>query len=120
MNRGTRFFRVVNFTWIDLDPLAFILHFFNQFWIASRLVCSFCEAMAGSPSIFTMQRFGNKRNRDNALIEDLFEAQFSIWSMWRLEGRHAIVLPRTSCLLMESKYSVVVIATGYGLEFQFR
>jgi hypothetical protein len=41
----------VNVTWIDLDPLAFILHILNQFWIASRLVCSFYEAMAGSLSV---------------------------------------------------------------------
>jgi hypothetical protein len=34
-----------------LASLAFILHFLNQFWIASRLVCSFCEAMAGSLSV---------------------------------------------------------------------
>jgi hypothetical protein len=39
---------VVNVSWIDLDPLAFILHFLNQFWIASRLVCSLYDAMAGS------------------------------------------------------------------------
>jgi hypothetical protein len=39
--------RVVNVTWTDLDSLAFILHFFNNFYIASRLVCSFCEAMPG-------------------------------------------------------------------------
>jgi hypothetical protein len=45
--------RVVNMTWIDLNPLAFILHFLNQFWIASRLVCSFCEAMARSLSVAT-------------------------------------------------------------------
>jgi hypothetical protein len=44
---------VVNVTWIDLDSLAFILHFLNQFWIASRSVCSFCEAMAGSLSLAT-------------------------------------------------------------------
>jgi hypothetical protein len=44
---------VVNVMWIDLDPLAFILHFLNQFWIASRLVCSLCEAMAGSLSVAT-------------------------------------------------------------------
>jgi hypothetical protein len=40
--------RVVNVTWIDLDSLALILHFLNQFWTASRSVCSFSEAMAGS------------------------------------------------------------------------
>jgi hypothetical protein len=40
-----------NVTWIDLDLLPIILHFLNQFWIASRLVCSFCEAMAGSLSV---------------------------------------------------------------------
>jgi hypothetical protein len=45
--------RVVNVTWIDLDSLAFILHYLNQFWIASRSVCSFCEAMAGSVSMAT-------------------------------------------------------------------
>jgi hypothetical protein len=44
-------FHVVNVSWIDLHPLAFILHFLIQFWIASRLVCSFCEAMAGSLSV---------------------------------------------------------------------
>jgi hypothetical protein len=41
----------VNVTWIDLQPSVFVLHFFNQFWIASRLVCSFCEAMAGTLSM---------------------------------------------------------------------
>jgi hypothetical protein len=41
----------VNVKWIDLHPLSFILHFLNQFWIASRLVCSFCEAMGGSLSV---------------------------------------------------------------------
>jgi hypothetical protein len=40
--------RVVNVTWIDLDPLTFILHFLNQLRIASRLVCSLCDAMAES------------------------------------------------------------------------
>jgi hypothetical protein len=34
-----------------LDALAFILRFLKEFWIASRLVCSFCEAMAGSLSV---------------------------------------------------------------------
>jgi hypothetical protein len=34
---------------IDLDPLALILLFLNQFSIASRLVCSLCDAMATSP-----------------------------------------------------------------------
>jgi hypothetical protein len=45
---GLASLRVVNVTWTNLDPLAFIFHFYNQFWIAARLVCSFCEAMAGS------------------------------------------------------------------------
>jgi hypothetical protein len=39
---------MVNVTLTVLDPLAFILHFLNQVWIASRLVCSLYEAMAGS------------------------------------------------------------------------
>jgi hypothetical protein len=42
---------VVNVTWMDLDPLAFIFHFLNQFWIASRLACSLCDAMAESLSV---------------------------------------------------------------------
>jgi hypothetical protein len=35
----------------NLDPLALILHFLNQYWIEARLVCSFCEAMAGTLSV---------------------------------------------------------------------
>jgi hypothetical protein len=31
--------RVVNVTGIDLDPFALVLHFLNQFWVASKLVC---------------------------------------------------------------------------------
>jgi hypothetical protein len=42
---------VVNVTWTDLDPLVFILHLLNEFWIAARLFCSFCESMAGSLSV---------------------------------------------------------------------
>jgi hypothetical protein len=42
---------VVNVTWIDLDSLAFIFHFSNQFWTTSRSVYSFCEAMVGSLSV---------------------------------------------------------------------
>jgi hypothetical protein len=53
MDRGHVSLRVVNVTWIDLDSLVFILHYLNKFWIASRLVCSFCEAMAGSLSMAT-------------------------------------------------------------------
>jgi hypothetical protein len=41
----------VSVTWIDLNPLAFTLHSYNHFWIVARLVCSFCEAMAGSLSV---------------------------------------------------------------------
>jgi hypothetical protein len=40
-------FGIVTVIWIDLEPFAFILHFENKFWNASRLVCSFYEAMAG-------------------------------------------------------------------------
>jgi hypothetical protein len=43
--------RVVNVIWTNLDSLAFILHLFNHFCIASGLVWSFCEAMAGSLSV---------------------------------------------------------------------
>jgi hypothetical protein len=44
-------FYVVNVTLANLDPLAFVLHFLSQYWIAARLICSFCEAMAGSLSV---------------------------------------------------------------------
>jgi hypothetical protein len=36
---------------VDIDPLAFILHFANQLCIASKLVCSLLETMAGSLSV---------------------------------------------------------------------
>jgi hypothetical protein len=36
---------------VDLDPLAFILHFVSQLCIASKLVCSLLEAMAGLLSV---------------------------------------------------------------------
>jgi hypothetical protein len=42
---------VVNVTWTDLDSVAFILHFFKQCCIASRLVCSFCKTIPGSLSM---------------------------------------------------------------------
>jgi hypothetical protein len=38
----------------DMDQLGFISFispFLNQFWISARLVCTFCEAMAGSLSV---------------------------------------------------------------------
>jgi hypothetical protein len=38
----------VNVTWSDLDSFTFILHFLIQIWIEGRLVCNFCEAVAGS------------------------------------------------------------------------
>jgi hypothetical protein len=41
----------VHVKWADLDSLAFILHFFNHISIASRLFCSYCEAMSGSLSV---------------------------------------------------------------------
>jgi hypothetical protein len=41
--------RIVNVTWINLDSL----HFLNQFWIVSKSICSFCEAMAGSLPVAT-------------------------------------------------------------------
>jgi hypothetical protein len=42
---------MVNVLCVDLDPLAFILHFASQFCIASKLVCSLLEAMSGSLSV---------------------------------------------------------------------
>jgi hypothetical protein len=37
---------MVNAMYVDLDPLAFILHFASQLCIASKLVCSLLEAIA--------------------------------------------------------------------------
>jgi hypothetical protein len=34
-----------------LGPVSFYSPFFNKFWIVPRLVCSFCEAMAGTLSV---------------------------------------------------------------------
>jgi hypothetical protein len=42
---------MVNLMCVDLDPLAFIRHFASQLCIASKLVCSLLEAMAGSLSV---------------------------------------------------------------------
>jgi hypothetical protein len=42
---------MVNVICVNLDPLAFILHFASQLFIASKLVCSLLEAMAGSLSV---------------------------------------------------------------------
>jgi hypothetical protein len=44
---------VANVMRIDFDPLSFILHFINQSLIAGRLLCSLCEAMAGTLSVVT-------------------------------------------------------------------
>jgi hypothetical protein len=43
--------RVVSVMCVDLDPLAFILHYASQLCIANKLVCSLLEAMAGSLSV---------------------------------------------------------------------
>jgi hypothetical protein len=51
MYRGQVSLRVVNVPWTHLDPLAFILHLLNQFWIAVMFVCSSYEAVAGSLSV---------------------------------------------------------------------
>jgi hypothetical protein len=47
-------------TLVNLDPLPFILHFLNQFWVASRLVCSLCEAVAGTAVSLTKVAVGHK------------------------------------------------------------
>jgi hypothetical protein len=40
-------------TWIDLDPIVFIHHFYKQFWIARKTVCCLYEAMAASLFVAT-------------------------------------------------------------------
>jgi hypothetical protein len=39
---------MVNVLCVDLDPLAFILHFASQLCIASKLVCGLLEVIAGT------------------------------------------------------------------------
>jgi hypothetical protein len=51
VNRGHVPLRVVNVMCVDLDPLAFILHFASQLCIASKLVSTMVEVMAGSLSV---------------------------------------------------------------------
>jgi hypothetical protein len=51
MDRRHVSFRVVNVTWLGF--VGFHSPFSNQFWIASRLICSFREGMAGSLSVAT-------------------------------------------------------------------
>jgi hypothetical protein len=41
----------MNVMCVDLDPLAFILHFASQFPIASKLVSSLLKGMGGSLSV---------------------------------------------------------------------
>jgi hypothetical protein len=48
---GSRFFSCSECYVDRLGSISFHSSFLNQFWIASRLVCSFCEAMAGSLSL---------------------------------------------------------------------
>jgi hypothetical protein len=43
--------RVLNVLCIAFDPLAHILPFLNQFWIAARLVCISCQGVMGSLSV---------------------------------------------------------------------
>jgi hypothetical protein len=40
--------RLATVTWVDLDPFAFSWHKESQCWMASRLFCSFGDAMVGS------------------------------------------------------------------------
>jgi hypothetical protein len=39
---------VVDVMYVDLDPVTFIPHFASQLCIASKLICSLLEAIAGS------------------------------------------------------------------------
>jgi hypothetical protein len=42
---------MVNVMYVDLDPLAFIIHFASQLCIASKIGCSLLKAIAGSLSV---------------------------------------------------------------------
>jgi hypothetical protein len=44
---------MMNVMCVDLDPLAFILHFASQLCNGSKLVCSLLEAVAGSLSVLS-------------------------------------------------------------------
>jgi hypothetical protein len=50
-NTANKTVRLMKLTWVDLDPFAFSRHRESQCRMASRLCCSFWEAMAGLGSI---------------------------------------------------------------------
>jgi hypothetical protein len=54
MDWGVRFSSHSEFDVDRLGAVSFHSPFFKQFWIASKLVCSLCEAIAGSLSMATI------------------------------------------------------------------
>jgi hypothetical protein len=77
---------VVNVTWTDLVSLALICQSRSQDWIASRVVCSFGEVVAGSLSVATTA---------------VSSAKWQWRSQARLEGqlyKVSIVMGRGHCL----------------------
>jgi hypothetical protein len=53
MDRGVRFSSCRECYVDRLESVSFYSSFLNHFWIASRLICSFCEAMDVSLSMVT-------------------------------------------------------------------
>jgi hypothetical protein len=51
VDRGVHFFSCDECDVDHLGSVSFYLALFNKFWIANKLVCSFCEAMAVSLSL---------------------------------------------------------------------
>jgi hypothetical protein len=105
---------VVKVMWFNLDPLAFILHSLNQFWIASRLVCSFCEAMAGSMSVVTIAVLSAKV----ALVDSSEIGRSAVYSRYN-NGPRALSLGMPALTVDSFVYSVCLYEEVSDMQMGF-
>jgi hypothetical protein len=112
--------RVGNVTWTDLHPLAFILHFLNQFWIAGRLGPSFFEAMAGSLALASIAV-------SSAKVAVVFCGEFDRFAMYNRYNNDPRTLPWSTPILsgMRSVYclnlweEVSAMQTGFYFYYYY-
>jgi hypothetical protein len=103
----------VNVTSIDLDPLAFIIHFLNRFWIASRLACSLCDAMSGSLSVASTAVLSAKF----AVIDSCEVGRSAMYN--RYNNCHRNLFWCTSALTIESSRYSVSNFTRNSMQIEF-
>jgi hypothetical protein len=98
----------MNVMWTDFCSLAFILQLFNHFCIASRLVCSSCEAMPGSLSVANTA----VSSANTAVVDSVEVGRSAVYSRYNSGPR---TLPSsTSALTKESsEYSDILIRRLY-------